>query len=280
MQEGWQHLDKRVQEYRSIFGSRIGRINRELSELLSRYSGHPLSDRLTYAIGGGKRLRPLITVLVYEALGGGDESPYPASLIGELLHTISLVHDDVIDKETTRRGRKPFYKIYGIGSSLLLADFVFSMILDIAASYRTVGLLEVISRTAMLMSEGEDRELQLLSRDFVTFDEYLTVISLKTASLFEAAAEIGSLLSGKSYCAGLASRFGWNLGMSYQLADDVEDVRAGRAGEILRMLDPPTSERKMLELANSYSSAAAKELSSIPQNRSRKLLEILTATIV
>ena len=277
---GWSHIDRRAEEYRSRFGDKLDRIEEELSSLVERYSEHPLAPHLKYALEGGKRLRPLISVLAYEAIGGREEDPYLASTIPELLHTVSIVHDDIIDKESIRRGRKPFYKMFGVESSLLLADFVFSIILDIAASYNNKRLLEAASRAAMLMSEGEYKEMLLLSRHSITFSDYLEVISLKTASLFEASAEIAPILAGRRELEETLSRFGWYIGMCYQLMDDAEDVANGGRVELLNLVKPKLSIEAILSKAREYASLALNEITVLPKSPAKYDLESLAKTII
>jgi octaprenyl-diphosphate synthase len=276
----WSHLDRRAEDYKQRFKEKLERIEEELLRLLERYSEHPLTDHLRYALEGGKRLRPLISVLAYEAIGGGKEDPYLASTIPELLHTVSIVHDDIIDKESIRRGRKPFYKVFGVENSLLLADFVFSIILDIAASYDNKRLLEAASRAAMLMSEGEYKELLLLSKPSISFDDYLEVISLKTASLFEVSAEIAPILADKRELEETLSRFGWYIGMCYQLVDDAEDAVNGGKVELLSLINPKPKIDSMIEEAKRYALLALQEILKLPESVARHDLESLARTII
>ncbi|MGC8555865.1 MAG: polyprenyl synthetase family protein [Conexivisphaera sp.] len=277
MASEWTGVDRRAREYSRMFNGLLRRLDDEAAVLLRRYSGNPLTPMLEYAMGGGKRLRPLVAVLVNEAAGPGEASPYPASMIPELLHTISVVHDDIIDDEIARRGRAPFHRVYGVGRSLVLADFAFSIILDIASSYgrEGVSMLGPVSRAAMMMAEGEERELDLVARGSATLEEYLEVIGLKTASLFEVAAELGSILSRDPASLPAASSFGWHLGMGYQIADDLEDMRGGSGRELVNLVSPRLAGPELLERMRSECSKAMEALASFPPSPARDGLAAL-----
>ncbi len=281
MASGWVGVDRRAGEYERAFEPQLARLDSEVSSLLRRYSDNPLTELLRYSMEGGKRLRPLVAILVNESIGPGEMSPYPASMIPELLHTISVVHDDVIDEEVERRGRAPFHKVYGIGRTLVLADFAFSIILDIASSYgrESTKLLGPVSRAAMMMAEGEEREMELLEKGKATRQEYLEVVGLKTASLFEVAAEIGALLSRSPDMAQAASKFGWHLGMGYQMADDLEDVRRGSSRELVNLVSPRMSEDDLLEEMMMELSRAEEALGKLPPGSARDGLAALVRFI-
>ena len=117
----------------------------------------------------------------------------------ELLHAESIIHDDIIDQEASRRGRAAFHVRYGYSTSLLTADFVFAMILAIAARYPDRRVATTISNAAMNMCEGEYAELTIDPEVYkLDWDEYLEVISKKTAALFETAVRLGGLVGGAS----------------------------------------------------------------------------------
>lgn len=278
----WIGVDRRTEDYARIFGDLLARLDSEVSALIERYSDNPLAPMLRYAMGGGKRLRPLVTVLINEAIGPRDLSPYPASMIPELLHTISVVHDDIIDDEVARRGKEPFHRVYGVGRSLVLADFAFSIILDITSSYGKEGasLLGPVSRAAMMMAEGEERELELLEKGRATREEYFEVIGLKTASLFEVAAELGALLSANPELADAASSFGWHLGMGYQIADDLEDMRRGPGKELAGIADPRLTEEDLLRRMHIECEEAAEALRRLPPGRAREYLSLLVRFVL
>jgi octaprenyl-diphosphate synthase len=173
-----------------------GAIERELS----RYSDSRFHGPLKYALEGGKRIRPLALLLAAESVGcEDDDKVLDAAVAVELLHAESIIHDDIIDQEASRRGRAAFHVKYGYSASLLTADFVFSMILAIAARYQDKRVATTISNAAMNMCEGEYAELTIDPEVYkLDWEEYLEVISKKTAALFEAAVRLGGLVGGAS----------------------------------------------------------------------------------
>jgi len=131
------------------------RADRALAEELEFYKHSRFHDPLVYAIEGGKRIRPVLLMLSAEAIGCKDDSVLGACVAVELLHTESIIHDDIIDEEQARRAKMAFHLKYGQSASLLTADFVFAMILAIAARYRDRRVSQEISGAALLMADGE-----------------------------------------------------------------------------------------------------------------------------
>ncbi|HEV2120763.1 MAG TPA: polyprenyl synthetase family protein, partial [Candidatus Bathyarchaeia archaeon] len=162
------------------------RVDAALSRELKFYAHSRFHDPLVYATEGGKRVRPVMLMLSAEALGCKDDSVLGAAVAVELLHTESIIHDDVIDEEKVRRSKLPFHVKYGYSASLLSADFVFAMILAIAARYDDRRIAEEVSSAALRMSEGEYSELTIDPQIYkLTWDEYIRIVADKTASLFE-----------------------------------------------------------------------------------------------
>ena len=130
------------------------RVDSALARELKLYTHSRFHDPLVYAIEGGKRVRPVMLMLSAEALGCKDDSVLGASVAVELLHTESIIHDDVIDEEKVRRAKMPFHVKYGYSASLLSADFVFAMILAIAARYDDRRIAEEVSSAAREKGQG------------------------------------------------------------------------------------------------------------------------------
>jgi octaprenyl-diphosphate synthase len=258
----------------------LARIEKGIEEVLSQYSEHPLNSPLQYALKGGKRLRPLVLLLVNESLGGGEEDPLPAASAIEILHTISLVHDDFIDKASERRKMKPYYMQFGLESAFLAADFALGIVLSISSKYKNAAIGLELAKTTIEMSGGEEQERQLLSSGRkVTFSEYLSVLEMKTASLFRAAAKIGALLSKNPGMAERMSKFGLEIGMAYQLRDDLQDI--DKKGELSSILDGYDSEENKIKRIEDEAARrlgiALKELKGLQDSDSlRKLTSLLT----
>jgi octaprenyl-diphosphate synthase len=256
------------------------RVDGALSRELKLYSHSRFHDPLVYAIEGGKRVRPVILMLSAEALGCRDDSVLGAAVAVELLHTESIIHDDVIDEEKMRRAKVPFHLKYGYSASLLSADFVFAMILAIAARYDDRRIAEEVSNAALQMSEGEYSELTIDPRIYkLTWDEYLRIVSEKTASLFETSAKLGALIAdGNEKEVEALADYGRCIGIAYQLKDDLLDWRSKDKVSMGLLKTHSESEvvGKMAAQAQSYAEEAKRMLINIPRSEATELLEDLS----
>lgn len=269
------------------FSSYLSKINEYLARELDLYSWSEFYTPLRYASEGGKRIRPLILVLSAETILANKQSNtditedmFLASCAIELLHTQSVIHDDIIDKEDYRRGKPSFHIKYGYNSSILTADFVLGIILSICTKINNAKVSAELSTAAIKMSEGEMMEIKLTKDPYLKEDDYIKVVEHKTASLFEAAAKIGSLLGGgtdEEICA--MGSFGHLLGIAYQIHDDIMDWNnEDRLFNILVRNNKQSAEfiDRMEQLFISYSSKAKNELKKINDSVSKKHLEHLT----
>lgn len=269
------------------FSSYLSKIDEYLARELDLYSWSEFYTPLRYASEGGKRIRPLILVLSAETILANKhpniditEDMFLASCAIELLHTQSVIHDDIIDKEDYRRGKPSFHIKYGYNSSILTADFVLGIILSICTKINNAKVSAELSTAAIKMSEGEMMEIKLTKDPYLKEDDYIKVVEHKTASLFEAAAKIGSLLGGgtdEEICA--MGSFGHLLGIAYQIHDDIMDWNnEDRLFNILVRNNKESAEfiDRMEQLFISYSSKAKNELKRINDSVSKKHLEHLT----
>jgi octaprenyl-diphosphate synthase len=269
------------------FSSYLSKINEYLARELDLYSWSEFYTPLRYASEGGKRIRPLILVLSAETILSNKQSNtditedmFLASCAIELLHTQSVIHDDIIDKEDYRRGKPSFHIKYGYNSSILTADFVLGIILSICTKINNAKVSAELSTAAIKMSEGEMMEIKLTKDPYLKEDDYIKVVEHKTASLFEAASKIGSLLGGgtdEEICA--MGSFGHLLGIAYQIHDDIMDWNnEDRLFNILVRNNKQSAEfiNRMEQLFISYSSKAKNELKKINDSVSKKHLEHLT----
>jgi octaprenyl-diphosphate synthase len=209
-----------------LCGDYLSRIEDALKRELDLYSWSEFHAPLRYACDGGKRIRPLILVLSAEAIGPGraNGDAYMAASAIELLHTESIIHDDIIDEENTRRGKPSFHVKYGYNSSILTADFVLGVILNIGSKLKNTHVINELSNAATRMSEGEMMEIRLNKAPEITEGDYIKVVDHKTASLFEASAKIGAILgSGTEEQVHAMTTFGRLLGIAYQIHDDLID---------------------------------------------------------
>ena len=270
-----------------LFSSYLSKIDEYLARELDLYSWSEFYTPLRYASEGGKRIRPLILVLSAETISASKravtdikEAMFLSSCAIELLHTQSVIHDDIIDKENYRRGKPSFHIKYGYNSSILTADFVLGIILNICTKINNAKISAELSKAAIKMSEGEMMEIKLTNDPFLKDDDYIKVVENKTASLFEAASKIGSLLgtgTEEEICA--MGSFGHLLGIAYQIHDDIMDWNnEDRLFNILVRNNKQSAEfiERMEKLYISYSSKAKNELKKISDSISKKHLEHLT----
>ncbi|MEG8098901.1 polyprenyl synthetase family protein [Candidatus Liberibacter brunswickensis] len=192
-----------------------------------------IPDVIKYLIfSGGKRLRPmltLVTALMFEYRG--DSHVLLACAI-EFIHTATLLHDDVVDESELRRGKTAARLVWGNQTSVLVGDFLLSQAFQMVIDTKSQEALESLASVACALSEGELRQLSISKNINVTEEDYLHVIRSKTAVLFSAALEVSSFIAGvhDSIRQSLKS-YGMNLGIAFQLVDDVLDYR----GEVSKM---------------------------------------------
>jgi octaprenyl-diphosphate synthase len=175
---------------------------------------------------GGKRVRPALTILSNYA-AGGDGAKYSSirmATVMEFLHTATLVHDDVIDKAETRRNRPSINSEFGNQTAVLMGDWLYMSAFETSLAERSLPILDILTAVTRRMTEGELLQLTLLGRTDVGEEQYFDVIARKTAYLFSACCEIGALLGGANPATQAMLRdYGMNLGMSFQLVDDLLD---------------------------------------------------------
>jgi len=261
------------------YGRYIDRINAALDRELDLYSESEFIGPLKYSLEGGKRIRPIISVLAAESVGKADENTYSAACAVEFLHMESIIHDDIIDEETLRRQKDPFHIKYGYNTSILTGDFVLGLILGISSKLDNARITRDLATTAMLMSEGEMIEGRLETSEDVTFDDYLKVIEYKTATAFEVAARIGAIISDATEEQIEAlTEYGRNVGIAYQIRDDLLDWK--NEDKLFNLLikksaDPRDVFDRMEELLKEYSEKACSGLRRIPDGDAKISLENL-----
>lgn len=173
---------------------------------------------------GGKRLRPLLMILSARLCGYRGNHDAPLAVVFEFLHTSSLLHDDVVDKAEFRRNQPAANVLWGNQGVVLVGDFLYSKSILMTVAYNNIRILQTLSEATTLMAEGE--VLQLIHADNLEIAEqdYLEVITRKTAALISAACQIGAILGGAEAAQEKAlSAYGHNLGIAFQLIDDTLD---------------------------------------------------------
>lgn len=185
-----------------------------------------LIDQISsYIVGaGGKRIRPRLVLLFCEALGFEGPERYELAAVVEFIHTATLLHDDVVDESTLRRGRATANATFGNAASVLVGDFLYSRAFQMMVSVNRLRVLEVLADATNVIAEGEVLQLMNVHDADLSVDDYLQVIRYKTAKLFEASARLGAVLAGapralEDACAD----YGRSLGTAFQLVDDLLD---------------------------------------------------------
>ena len=257
----------------------IEKINSALDAELELYSESEFREPLKFAIEGGKRIRPIILLLATESVGKIDENAFAGACAIELLHTESVIHDDIIDNETKRRQKDPFHIKYGYNTSVLTGDFVLGLILNISSRLDNPRITKDLATAAMLMSEGEILEGKLEESEDVTFDDYLKVMEYKTATAFEMAAKLGAIIGGGSeeQIDSLAE-YGKNIGIAYQIRDDLMDWK--NEDKLFNLLikkssDPRVVFNKMEEMLKEFSERALDSLRKLKESDAKNNLETL-----
>jgi len=221
---------------------------REVDVVIARRldSGVPLVAEVSRYIisAGGKRLRPALLLLICGALGYTGAQRFNLAAVVEFIHTATLLHDDVVDESTLRRGRATANESFGNPASVLVGDFLYSRAFQMMLDAGQMRIMEILADATNVIAEGE--VLQLMNMHDASLDEaaYLRVIRSKTAKLFEASARLGAVLAGAD--AGVeqaCADYGQALGTAFQVIDDVLDYD-GNAGEMGKNLGDDLREGK------------------------------------
>jgi len=205
--------------------------------LINQIAGHIIS-------AGGKRLRPMLALLAGHAIGEVGAAHHQLAAIIEFIHTSTLIHDDVVDESTLRRGRRTANALWGNAASVLVGDFLYSRSFQLMVELERMDIMQILADTTNQIAEGE--VLQLLHVRNPDTDEaaYLNVIERKTAILFAAGARLGAMLSGADAAAAQAlGEYGLQLGYAFQIADDVLDY-CGDAAALGKQLGDDLAEGK------------------------------------
>ena len=214
----------RDKQFFDRFTSHFNKIENELENSFS--SSEPLIEEICRhsLLGEGKRLRPLLFVLTSLLCGYDKKDMHRLSTIFEYIHCASLLHDDVIDNADTRRKKPSASNLWGNTAAVLTGDFMFSMAFNIAIESKNLAILSIINKTAVLMTEGQVRELVCTGKWDIKEEVYLKIITLKTAELLSVSCEAGAVVSeaDKDRVEALKN-FGLNMGIAFQMVDDLLD---------------------------------------------------------
>ena len=203
-------------ELDSLEANLVESISSEI-KLASEVSNHLVSS-------GGKRIRPVVCILIAKAFSyqGQDLIKLASSI--ELLHSATLIHDDVVDQSLIRRGKQSIHTKWDNAHGVLVGDFVYSKAFQLMASFENPKIIRTLANSTNRISEGEVLQLALKNREILTEKEYFEIIDRKTAELFKSAALTAGILSScsENQLSGLA-KFATSLGISFQIQDDILD---------------------------------------------------------
>ncbi|MEQ5806504.1 octaprenyl diphosphate synthase [Alteromonas sp. NFXS44] len=178
---------------------------------------------------GGKRLRPLLSVLAARSMGITTDQHHTLAAIIEFIHTSTLLHDDVVDESTLRRGQQTANAIFGNQASVLVGDFLYSRSFQMMVDLQSMRVMEILSDATNRIAEGEVLQLMNCNDPDTTEARYFDVIYGKTARLFEAATQLAAVLTGQpEHIEKAMQDYGKHLGTAFQLADDILDYAADK----------------------------------------------------
>lgn len=173
---------------------------------------------------GGKRIRPVLVLLMANAYGYRGTEHHQLAAVVEFIHTATLLHDDVVDESSLRRGRKTANALFGNAASVLVGDFLYSRAFQMMVAVGDIRIMQILADATNVIAEGEVLQLLNMHDPDVSEERYTQVIRSKTAKLFEAAAQLGALIAGASEEEiEAAAEYGRSLGTAFQLIDDVLD---------------------------------------------------------
>lgn len=255
-----------IQDVFDLYEDRLSKVERKIIELCSsRVAAIPLiSDHIISS--GGKRLRPLFHLISSDLAGYNGEAHIEIAGIIELIHTASLLHDDVVDMADVRRGKATANSVWGNQIVILVGDYLYSNALRIAVLQKNQRIMEALSSATTRMTEGELLQLNRISDPEIREEEYFEIISAKTGALISAACRIGAILGGlpKEQEEALAV-FGLKTGIVFQMADDILDYMADE-GELGKKLCKDLAEGKItLPLLYLLKSASEEEVARIKE---------------
>jgi octaprenyl-diphosphate synthase len=178
-----------------------------------------------YIIGsGGKRIRPALALLSAKAFGYQGGQHLKMAAVIEFIHTATLLHDDVVDESSLRRGRSTANEMFGNAASVLVGDYLYSRAFEMMVEVNSMAVMQIMSQATKVISEGEVLQLMNVNDPDVTQEKYLQVVRFKTAKLFEAAARTGAILADVSPALqDAAAAYGRHMGTAFQLIDDLLD---------------------------------------------------------
>ncbi len=218
-----------MEEVWEAFRPELNEVEAQIQKNLDSHAPliHTVADDILSS--GGKRIRPLLLILSARLFGYLEKNYLLLGSLIEFIHTATLLHDDVIDEADMRRGKQTARRLWGNQASILVGDYLYSQAMALIASFHNHDINEIMADACRKMAEGEVLQLCANSQPDLTEEAYLKIVEYKTATLVAASCKVGAIIGGAPLEEQMAlSRFGFNLGMAFQLADDWLDYSADR----------------------------------------------------
>jgi geranylgeranyl pyrophosphate synthase len=281
-------------------------IDVRLCETLSQAHPPGIRDAMFHAIGGGKRIRPMLVLISCSVAGGREDDALDAAVAVELLHTSSLIHDDIMDVSGMRRGRPTLHTLYDTSTAILTGDAMIALALRAiqrVRSPRKDAILDIFTTAFAQTCEGQAYDLELSGRNDVDDATHDAMVQNKTAKLVEASAAIGALIgTADQRVVHLLRRFALNIGIAYQVRDDLldvlgderstgkpngQDLKNGRTTyatfphlrrDVSSMV-PESTVARLSALVSKYTMSACLSLDSLPPAPAREYLRSLAGSL-
>jgi len=271
-----------IREIQALAAEEMGQVNQLIRGRLGSdvLLINQISEHIVAA--GGKRLRPMLTVIVARALGYDGAQHHQLAAIVEFIHTSTLLHDDVVDESDLRRGRRTANALWGNAPSVLVGDFLYSRSFQLMVELDSMPVMQVLADATNQIAEGEVLQLLHVGNPDTSEADYLRVIERKTAILFAAATRLSAMLAGASAVVQQhLADYGMNLGLAFQIADDVLDYTAD-ADTLGKNLGDDLAEGKATlpvihALCNASPSTRVRLAQIIREGDARALPEVLAA---
>jgi len=269
-----------MEKIRLTVATEFERVNQLIVEQL--HSNVPMVENVGHYIvdAGGKRLRPLLVLLTASALGGCEAAHIKFAAIIEFIHTATLLHDDVVDISSLRRGRPTANAEFGNAPSVLVGDFLYTRAFQLMVQLADLDILDHMADTTNTIAEGEVLQLTRAGQAETTEAQYLDVITRKTAILFAAACYGAATLAGADTRTREAMReFGLNLGIAFQMIDDVLDYEGDPATMGKNVGDDLTEGKPTLPLIHTLREGNADEQALVRRAITDKTAEQITGVV-
>ena len=258
-------------------------IDKALDAYLASLPNYPIYDPIRYIVNlGGKRFRSSLTLMISELFCGNPLLAINEAMAIELFHNFTLIHDDIMDEASLRRGCETVHKKWSNNEAILSGDLLYALVNKLLAISEVTSseIQTIFHQTAIEVCEGQAMDMDFEKRSDVSIDEYLLMIKLKTAVLVACALKIGALIGGaKDSDANQLYEFGINLGVAFQIHDDILDVYPSHSSFGKKVGGDIIEEKKTLlyiSLLNSASKSEIDQLNTLYSSKDENSEEIIS----